>query len=72
MNNKKYLYNCPSSLIPMEINSEQILKEYYPYWEKRMVNKFGRGHELITEENCIEDWCVVHWAWEKSNINNKD
>jgi hypothetical protein len=30
-----------------------------------MEDHYGEGHELITKENCIEDWVVVNWAWEK-------
>ena len=29
-----------------------------------MEKKYGIGHELITKENCIEDWKAVNWAWE--------
>ena len=32
-----------------------------------MIAKFGEGHEYITEENCIYDWIVVNWAWEKKD-----
>lgn len=30
-----------------------------------MADKYGEGHELITRENCIEDWVALNWAWEK-------
>ena len=43
------------------LSEQQILKEYFPYWKKRMkeVNK----EHLITRQNCIDDWVTLHWAW---------
>ena len=41
---------------------EQILKSYYTYWSTKMI-QVGKGDD-ISKERCIEDWCVVHWAWE--------
>lgn len=41
---------------------DQIIKSYYRYWSIKMVEA-GRKEE-ISRERCIEDWCVVHWAWE--------
>jgi len=46
------------------VTEEQIIKEYYPWWEEQMIKKFGSGHYLITPEKCIEDWVIVNWAWE--------
>ncbi len=60
-----YLYNEQGEEFPLEISREDIIKEYWPYWNKKMANKFGDGHELITENNCIDDWIIVHWAWKK-------
>ena len=39
-----------------------ILATYYPYWceQMRKVHK----EDQISEQNCIDDWVVVHWAWE--------
>lgn len=44
------------------ITEAQIITEYFPYWSKQM-DKVGRKH-LINYKNCIEDFCVVHWAVE--------
>lgn len=60
-----YLYNEQDEEFPVEVSREQIIKEFWPFWEKRMIKEFGEGHELITEDNCIDDWVVVHWAWKK-------
>ena len=42
------------------ITEDEIIKEYYPYWSSLMV-KAGRRPDM---ESCIEDWAVVHYAWE--------
>lgn len=38
----------------------EILEVFYPQWSERM-KKCGLEH-LISNENCILDWVVVHWA----------
>lgn len=40
---------------------DQIIASYYKYWAVRMVQA---GHMDLSREQCIEDWKVVHWAWE--------
>jgi hypothetical protein len=41
---------------------DQIIQSYYTYWSTKMIES---GHrDEISREMCIEDWCVVHWAWE--------
>lgn len=45
-------------------SEQQILESYWNWWKNAMIAKYGEGHELITEENCIEDFVVVHWAVE--------
>ena len=51
-----------------EIWSEkQILKSYFTYWSEQM-KRIGKEH-CINESDCIEDWCVVHWAIE---VNKPD
>jgi hypothetical protein len=51
---------------PVEVvyNEAEILFEYWPYWKEQMVKKYGEGHELITDNNCIEDWVAINWATE--------
>lgn len=45
----------------IRMNDDEILKEYYDYWESQMINKFGPSVE-ISSEMCIEDWCIINWA----------
>lgn len=48
------------------LSEEDIRKEYYPYWYRRMCDKFGKDVVDIeyTFEDCLDDWTVVNWAWE--------
>lgn len=48
-----------------EITESEILERYWKFWYDKMAKKYDEGHHLITEENCIKDWCVDNWAWEK-------
>lgn len=50
---------------PITITDQQILYDFWDYWQSKMVQKFGDCDPRITHENCIEDWIVTHWAWEK-------
>lgn len=44
------------------ITEEEIINEYYDYWCKQIF----RVHKspMITIENCIEDFLIIHWAYE--------
>lgn len=61
---KRWTY-CEPSAIPGGVSvvtktEEQILEEYWEYWKGKMI---AAGKEsMISEENCIEDWVVCHWA----------
>ena len=56
----KIIYN-----VVITISEEQIKKQYYPYWYEKMCKKFGK--QLVDEQwgfdDCLDDWCVVNWAW---------
>lgn len=43
---------------------QEILDMYWNYWYNKMVKKYGEGHYLITEQNCIDDWAIIHYATE--------
>lgn len=57
---KVYCYNDLDG--EHKLTELEILKAYYPYWQRKMrkVDK----QEQINPRACIEDWVVVHWAWE--------
>lgn len=52
----------PEDLV--RLSELEILQDYQAYWEDKMIQKYGKDSNLISEENCIEDWVVVNWAWE--------
>lgn len=62
---KTYLVDQPDQEHSVEYTEDQILEEYWEYWEKKMIKKYGENHHLINESNCITDWLVTNWAWEK-------
>lgn len=43
-----------------EMSEAEILKHYYPYWCEQM-KRVGKAQQ-ISEQACIEDWVIVHWA----------
>lgn len=48
---------------------DQILSSYIKYWCMRMIEA-GKGDD-ISEERCLEDWIVTHWAEETDEFGNK-
>lgn len=65
MNTKRWSISFPGEFgqdVVETWTEEQILKSYYIYWSTKMIEN-GLGND-ISKERCIEDWCVVHWAWE--------
>lgn len=50
--------------VVQEYTREDVLRDYWKWWNEKMIAKYAEGHELITEDNCIEDWKVINFAWE--------
>lgn len=50
----------------------EILEEYWEFWQQQMVQA-GHGEDptKMTIENCINDYCVVNWAWEVDKNGEK-
>lgn len=42
------------------MSEAEILAQYWDYWCAGM--KAAGYANLINRENCIEDWCTMHWA----------
>lgn len=41
-------------------SEKEILEEFWDYWRTEMQ---GNGYgELISKEECIQDWCAIKWA----------
>lgn len=47
-------------------SEDDIREKYWPYWYGKMCKKFGKEHvdANYSFEDCVDDWTVVHWAWE--------
>lgn len=50
------------------MSESDIIKQYFPYWERRM-REANKPDNLITHENCIQDWVVVNFAWQLTEDN---
>lgn len=48
--------------ITNDITDAEILETYGPWWRGAMER--AEKHGFISDENCIDDFVVVHWAWE--------
>ena len=48
------------------VSEEEIRRDYFPYWQKRMIDKFGEEYYYANYsfEECLIDWVYVHHAWE--------
>jgi len=44
------------------ITEEEIKNEYFNWWSNQMKNV--AKEDLISLDNCIIDWIIVHWAEE--------
>lgn len=53
------------------LTDQEILAEYWDYWAGNMIKR-GEKSPFITEENCIADFCVVHWAQPLEGENERD
>lgn len=77
---KTYRYQFPnghnedgSTIVGEEFLTEtEILDKYWEYWVSQMVDRFGPKCDKITQERCIEDWVVVHWAVEVKEDDRVD
>lgn len=51
------------------VTEEDIRRDYWPYWYKRMCEKFEQSYvdEHYTFADCLDDWIVVNWAHEVSD-----
>lgn len=59
----KYVYPDENgNLVEKTMTRSEILHTFYPYWAAKMA-KIGK-QDLISEDLCVEDWVIVHWACE--------
>ena len=43
------------------LSEQEILDQYWVYWFTRMIENNQPDH-LLTSDQCIQDWCISHWA----------
>ena len=59
----KYIEFIDEDIELVKVKTEkEVLDMYWDYWVSKM-KQVEREH-LISEENCIQDWVVINWAWE--------
>ena len=48
------------------LSEEDIRKEYYSYWYKKMCEKYEQSYvdEHYCFQDCLDDWKIIHWAQE--------
>jgi hypothetical protein len=51
---------------------EEILDEHWDFWHEKMVQEHGEHSDLITGENCIQDWCTMNQAWKNKKLSLLD
>lgn len=51
------------------LSDAEIIATYWNHWYSKMCEKFGKDHVDIhyCEQDCIDDWTVVHWAVESKD-----
>jgi hypothetical protein len=56
------------------VSEEDIRRDYFPYWQKRMIDKFGEEHYNANYcfEDFLNDFIAVHWCWEVKDESRKD
>lgn len=52
------------------LSDDEIIEQYWDYWSSRMIAKYGleEFEKNWSKKECIEDWVIIHWAWESSAI----
>jgi len=62
---RHFTYSYPAedgSEVQVTLSEEEILQEFWEYWEGQMLKKYDKTNPIICEANCIEDWVTVNWA----------
>jgi hypothetical protein len=43
---------------------EDLIQDFWPWWSKKMTERYGENSLIITHDNCIADWLVVNYGHE--------
>jgi hypothetical protein len=48
----------------VEMTREEVLESAWAvHWKDRMEEKYGIGHSLINDSQCLDDFLMVYWGW---------
>ena len=50
------------------LSEQEILDSYYPFWYDRLCKNYSKEYvdANFSKEDCIEEWVIIHWAWEST------
>jgi len=59
-----YSFHDGPTPIVTTLSEVEIHDQYWEYWYGAMCKKFGKEMVDVSycAEDCLIDWCVVHWA----------
>ena len=63
---KYYCYNEQGPYgqnVVVTMSEVEIIASYYSHWQAQM-RQAGKSEDVISPEDCLDDWRVVNWAWE--------
>ena len=56
-------------LVRETFSEDQIIESYYRYWKDKMI--LAGRENLISKENCLDDWKIIAWAYETDEYGDK-
>lgn len=73
-----FAYNELGEDNPVIVTEDQIRQSYWPYWKGQMLHAIKENSPNrrpiteadITFENCLDEWVVLHWAWDVDQDGN--
>lgn len=73
MDSRRYAFIEPDEKgepITVVVSEAEILETYYPWWQGEL-RRLGRD-DLISPEQCLEDWMAIHWAAEMIELDDRE
>ena len=69
---KKWTYVEPNedgvSPVYTTLSEKEIIGRYWDWWYNEIVKRKGKEiADSCTEQDCIDDFVTVHWAWEEED-----
>jgi hypothetical protein len=48
------------------VSEDDILRDYYPDWSRKMIEKYGEEefNKTYSTQDCIDVWIMAHSAWQ--------